>query len=324
MSVVPINVGRPRSVRLVEELAGKERALVGVLAQRSPDTVEPTFGEVHSVGTLARVVKVIRLGQSNYSVVLNGLSRFELMSPLGLEPFMQAQVRRIRERRAASQEVLSQAQELREGMRRVLELTPDLPKDTAGILDNVREPGALADLIASNLSEEQATLEERQGILEAFEVNDRVSKVLTLVRRQLDVLSARAAIAQEIQAEMSGSQREYVLREQMRTILEELGEAGEEDDIDTLRGKIMRAELPKGALEVAKKQLSRLRAMQPQAGGGGGGGAANIGAGGGGGAAAAALEASTAPGGGGAIFVAGAAPGALEATPNCSRIRLLT
>jgi ATP-dependent Lon protease len=264
MSVVPINVGRPRSVRLVEELAGKERALVGVLAQKSPDTVEPLFEEVHSVGTLARVVKVIRLGHSNYSVVLNGLSRFELVSTLGLEPFMQAQVRRIRERRTSSQLVLSSAQQLREGMRRVLELTPDLPKDTAGILDNVREPGALADLIASNLSEEQATLEERQSILEAFEVGDRVSKVLALVRRQLDVLSARAAIAQEIQTEMSGSQREYVLREQMRAILEELGEAGEEDDVDTLRSKIMRAELPKAALEVAKKQLSRLRSMQPQ------------------------------------------------------------
>jgi ATP-dependent Lon protease len=264
MSVVPINVGRPRSVRLVEELAGKERALVGVLAQKTPDAVEPAFEEVHAVGTLARVVKVIRLGHSNYSVVLNGLSRFEVVSPLGLEPFMQAQVRRIRERRVTAQEVMSNAQDLREGMRRVLELTPDLPKDTAGILDNVREPGALADLIASNLSEEQATLEERQGILEAFEVHERVSKVLALVQRQLDVLSARAAIAQEIQTEMSGSQREYVLREQMRTILEELGEGGEEDEVDALRSKIMRAELPRAALEVAKKQLSRLRSMQPQ------------------------------------------------------------
>jgi ATP-dependent Lon protease len=264
MSVVPINVGRPRSVRLVEELASKERALVGVLGQQSPDVVEPSFEEVHTVGTLARVVKVIRLGHSNYSVVLNGLSRFELVSKLGLEPFMQAQVRRIRERRVTAPDVLASAQELREGMRRVLELTPDLPKDTAGILDNVREPGALADLIASNLSDEQATLLERQAILEAFDIGERVKKVLGLVRRQLDVLSARAAIAQEIQTEMSGSQREYVLREQMRAILEELGEAGEEDEIDSLRNKVMRAELPKHALDVAKKQLSRLRSMQPQ------------------------------------------------------------
>src|SRR5690606_41575659 len=78
MSVVPINVGRPRSVRLVEDLLGQERALVGVVTQRSPDIVEPTFDDLHDVGTLARVVKVIRLGQANYSVVLNGLGRFRI------------------------------------------------------------------------------------------------------------------------------------------------------------------------------------------------------------------------------------------------------
>src|SRR5258705_3095836 len=76
MSVVPINVGRPRSVRLVEELVGTESALLGVLAQKNPETVEPGFTDLYDVGTLARVVKVIRLGPSNYSVVLNGLRRF--------------------------------------------------------------------------------------------------------------------------------------------------------------------------------------------------------------------------------------------------------
>src|SRR6187399_3592553 len=78
MSVVPINVGRPRSVRLVEELLGQESALVGVLTQKNAETVEPTFEDLYTVGTLARVVKVIRLGPSNYSVVLNGLGRFSL------------------------------------------------------------------------------------------------------------------------------------------------------------------------------------------------------------------------------------------------------
>ena len=80
MSVVPINVGRPRSVRLVEDLLGRERAVVGVLSQISADVDEPTFKDLYTVGTLARVVKVIRLGQSNYSVVLNGLGRFRLLS----------------------------------------------------------------------------------------------------------------------------------------------------------------------------------------------------------------------------------------------------
>ena len=85
MSVVPINVGRPRSVRLVEDLFGRERALVGIVSQKSPDLDEPTFKDLYEIGTLARVVKVIRLGQNNYSVVLNGLGRFRIAAPLGLD-----------------------------------------------------------------------------------------------------------------------------------------------------------------------------------------------------------------------------------------------
>ena len=97
MSVVPINVGRPRSVRLVEELLGQESAMVGVLTQKNSETVEPTFEDLYAIGTLARVVKVIRLGPSNYSVVLNGLGRFRMQATSGLEPYMTAEVERISE-----------------------------------------------------------------------------------------------------------------------------------------------------------------------------------------------------------------------------------
>src|SRR4029079_18068411 len=97
MSVVPINVGRPRSVRLVEDLLGRERALVGVISQRSPDVDEPTFKELYAIGTVARVVKVIRLGPNNYSVVLNGLGRFRVKGIVSLEPYMRARIERVPE-----------------------------------------------------------------------------------------------------------------------------------------------------------------------------------------------------------------------------------
>src|SRR6187549_3505868 len=97
MSVVPINVGRPRSVRLVEELLGQESAMVGVLTQKNSETVEPTFEDLYAIGTLARVVKVIRLGPSNYSVVLNGRGRFRMQATSGLEPYMTAEVERVNE-----------------------------------------------------------------------------------------------------------------------------------------------------------------------------------------------------------------------------------
>src|SRR3954468_12971630 len=129
MSVVPINVGRPRSVRLVEDLLGRERALVGISSQKSPELDEPTFKDLYEVGTLARVVKVIRLGQSNYSVVLNGLGRFRLVAAHGLEPYMRAEVQRVPEPPLSGDALADLGRRLRERTREVLALMPNLPKE---------------------------------------------------------------------------------------------------------------------------------------------------------------------------------------------------
>ncbi len=264
MSVVPINVGRPRSVQLVEQLLGKDRALVGVVTQKNPDVVEPTFEDLYGVGTLARVVKVIRMGPSNYSVVLNGLSRFVIRDELGLEPFARASIERITEARPDEKTIASLQAKLRDQTRTVLGMLPNLPKETAGILDNVREPGALADLIASNFPEEHASIADRQGILEAFDVAERVKLVLDLVNRQLEVLQVKDEISARVQQEMTRSQRDYVLRQQIKTIKEELGEAAEDDEIEQLRERVARAEAPPEVERAAKKQLGRLSDMQPQ------------------------------------------------------------
>ncbi|MDI1449130.1 endopeptidase La [Polyangium sp. 6x1] len=264
MSVVPINVGRPRSVRLVEDLLGRERALVGVISQRSPEIDEPTFKELYTVGTIARVVKVIRLGPSNYSVVLNGLGRFRVKNIVALEPYMRAKIERIPESLVRDVELDALGTGLREATREVLQLMPNLPRDTAGILDNVREPGALADLIASNFPQAQASVADKEEILEAFDVKARVRLVLAMVGRQLEVLRVKKEISSMVQEEMGKSQREYILRQQMKSIREELGEAGEDDEIEELRERVRRAKVPADVEKVVKKQLGRMRSMAQQ------------------------------------------------------------
>src|SRR3954468_2487167 len=264
MSVVPINVGRARSVRLVEDLLGRERALVGVISQRSPDVDEPTFKELFTIGTVARVVKVIRLGPNNYSVVLNGLGRFRVKGISALEPYARAKIERIPESLVRDVELDALGAGLREATREVLQLMPNLPRDTAGILDNVREPGALADLIASNFPQAQASVGDKQQILEAFDVKGRVRLVLSMVGRQLEVLKVKKEISSMVQEEMGKSQREYILRQQMKAIKEELGEAGDDDEIEELRERLRRAQLPPDAEKIARKQLLRLSSMQQQ------------------------------------------------------------
>jgi ATP-dependent Lon protease len=262
-SVVPINVGRPRSVRLVEDLAGHERAVVGIVSQRDADVDEPRFQDLYEVGTVARVVKVLRLGPSNYSVVLHGLARFHIAQQATLEPFMRARVRRIPEDLEREAELDALGASLREGMRQLLSLMPNLPRETAGILDNVRESGALADLIASNLAPEQATVADKQRILETFEPKARVRAVLGIVNRQLEVLRVKKEVSSMI-ADEGKAQREQILRQQMRTIKEELGEGGEEDEVEELRERLRAAGLPDEIQRIARKQLGRMSAMQPQ------------------------------------------------------------
>jgi ATP-dependent Lon protease len=262
-SVVPINVGRPRSVRLVEELAGRDRAVVGIVSQRDSDVDEPRFEDLFSVGTVARVVKVLRLGPSNYSVVLHGLSRFQLVQPTALEPFMRARIRRIAEDLERDVELDALGATLRERMRQLLALMPNLPRETAGILDNVRESGALADLVASNLAAEQASVGDKQRILETFEPKARVRAVLGIVVRQLELFRVKKEVSSMI-ADEGKAQREEILRQQMRSIKEELGEGGEEDELGELRERLRVAGLPDEVQKVARKQLGRMAGMQSQ------------------------------------------------------------
>jgi ATP-dependent Lon protease len=262
-SVVPINVGRARSVRLVEDLLGHERAVVGIVSQRDADIDEPGFEDLYEIGTVARVVKVIRLGPSNYSVVLHGLARLKIQGIAGLEPYMRARVRRMPEDLERDVELDALGTALRESMREVLQMMPSLPKETGNVLDNVREPGALADLIASNLPGEQASVPEKQKILETFDAKARVRLVSGIVMKQLEMLRVKKEISTMV-ADEGRSQRELILRQQMRSIKEELGEGGEDDEIEELREKLRLAQLPEDASKIAKKQLARLSAMQQQ------------------------------------------------------------
>jgi ATP-dependent Lon protease len=263
-SVVPINVGRPRSVRLVQELLGQERAFVGVVSQRESEVNEPTFEQLYQVGTIARVVKVIRLGPSNYSVVLNGLGRMELLESVAMEPYMRARVRRIEEHRAHDVELDALGATLRSTTREVLGLMPNLPRETAGILDQVRDPAALADLIAANFPSNQASVAEKQKILAAFDVKARVKLVLAMVAPQLEVLRVKKEISSMVEEEKSRSQREELLRQQMSSIKKALGEEDDDDDLEKLRLRVLESRPPDEVLDVARKQLKRLRSMSQQ------------------------------------------------------------
>ena len=259
-SVVPVNVGRARSVKLIEESFGRDRPTVGVLAQRTSEVEDPEFDELYTLGTVARVLKVIRLNSGNYSVVLQGIARMTLLEPLGRQPFMRARVTRVEDKPFRDPEIDALQLQLREGAKRLVELLPHLPREAAAVLENVHDAAALADLVASNLP---VTTAQKQEILEILDPKARCRRVIELVNRQSQVYRVKKEISTMVQEEMSKSQREFLLRQQMKTIKKELGEAEDDDEIETLRERLSRVDLPVEADKAARKQLSRMRAMSP-------------------------------------------------------------
>lgn len=261
-SVVPVNVGRPRSVRLVEEAFDQDRPSIAVFSQRDAQTEDPSLDDLHGVGTIARILKVIRLSADNYSVVLQGVGRIRRTGVGPEAAWLVAEVERLPDHRPVGDaEVDALRAHLREAARQLSELLPSTPRDATNALEQVQEAGALADLVASNLP---VSTDTKQEILEEVDVRRRLRRVLDVVNRQREVFKVKREISTMVQEEMSRSQREYLLRQQMKAIRRELGEVDDdEDEVDTLRDRVAQAEMPSEAERAAKKQLSRMRSMSP-------------------------------------------------------------
>jgi len=258
-SVVPVNVGRPRSVRLIEEAFGVDRPTIGVVAQRNADDEDPGFSGLHETGTIARVLKVIRLSSGQYSVVLQGIVRMKIVDGVSREPCLRARVERLTDPAPRDADVDALGAALREASRDLLKVLPQPPREVAVVLENVQEPGAMSDLIASHLP---LTAEQKQTILETLDVRMRLKLVLDQVRRQSEIHRVKKEVADMVQHEMSKSQRELLLRQQMRTIRRELGESGNEDEeLELLRDRLSKAEPPTDADKAARRELSRMSTM---------------------------------------------------------------
>jgi ATP-dependent Lon protease len=259
-SVVPINVGRRKSVLIINDVTHREEQLIGVLSQRTAEVEEPGFGDLYRMGTVARLLKVIKLGDDNYSVVLQGIERFEILEEVTDEPYLKARVRRIPDAPSNDLEIDALANNLKETGRQLISLLPNLPKEASRVMDHVTEPGVLADLVASNLTMDVA---EKQLVVEAVDVSLRIRTCLKLLTKQLEMLKVKKEISSAVQEEMGRSQREYFLRQQMKAIKEELGEGEDvEDEIEELKARIDAAGMTSEAEKMASKQLSRLRHMQ--------------------------------------------------------------
>ena len=259
--VIPLFVARESSIAAVQDALAADR-LILLVAQRDPETKEPGNEDLYSVGTVAMVMRSLRMPDGRLKVMLQGLNKAKIDAFVDRESSTWARVTNIPNDDIDDWSVESEAL-VRAVRTRVEELLPlkNLPPEVLSITTNIDKPGRLADLVASNL---RLRLAEAQEVLEVNDPIARLRKVDALVRRELEVTTMQAEIQYQAKEEMSRSQREAFLREQLRTIQNELGEVdprGEESD--EYRFKVEEAGLPQEALEESLRQLRRLERMHP-------------------------------------------------------------
>lgn len=260
-SIMPIDVGRAKSVRLIEDAIANERPMIAVFTQQEARVEEPELEDLYAVGCAVRILKVIKLAKDNYSVILQGIERVRATDVEDSDPFLTAHVQGLYEDEVDDLELLALVANVKETAKKLIALVPELPREAAAVLDNVSSPGQVADLVVANLDIETA---EKQELLETVGVEKRLRLVLTLLTRQLEILEIRERINSQVQEEMGHSQREYVLRQQLKAIKGELGDVEDENsDYDEFQSKILDAGMSEDAEKVAFKQLNRLKQMQP-------------------------------------------------------------
>jgi len=259
-AVAPFDVGREKSVALVEDVDNLTSPVIAIFAQRDPSTDDPNAEDLHTVGCAARVLKALKHSSGNYSLILQGLTRIRLEDVTQTAPYLKAKVKRLDDAGLEDDEAEALSMSLRDIAKQVIQLMPELPREAGSLIDSIQAPGALADLVAANLD---APVEEKAQLLETVDVKERIRKVLKLLTRQLEILKMRERINSQIKEEMGKNQREYVLRQQLKAIKEELGEDdGDQGDLDGLEDRLAKLSLPSEAEQVAKKQIKRLRNMQ--------------------------------------------------------------
>jgi len=198
-AVAPFDVGREKSVALVEDIDNLTSPVIAIFAQRDPSTDDPGQDDLYPVGCAARVLKALKHSSGNYSLILQGLTRIRLDTVLTDRPYLKARIERIVEPEAQDVEAEALALSLRDIAKQLIQLMPELPREAGSLIDSIQAPGALADLVAANLD---APVEEKAQLIETLDVKERIRKVLRLLTRQLEVLKMRERINSQIKEEM--------------------------------------------------------------------------------------------------------------------------
>lgn len=254
--VVPITVGRDRSLALVKEAYESDKT-IGVVTQKDESVENPEPSDLFQFGTVAQILKLIKMPDGSKSVVIQGRSIFEIDDFTQQEPFFKASITPVKQDMDLSSiELDASIRSIKETASKIVNLSPNIPSEASIAINNISSPSFLLNFISSNL---QISIAEKQEILEIRTFSQRLERVMEHLNKELQVLNLSEEIRSKVKTDIDDQQRDFYLRQQMKAIQEALGEDSEQQDIEKLRTKLNdKKGIPEEAVETVEKEIQRL------------------------------------------------------------------
>ena len=255
--IVPLLITREEYVKLIDDALTADRLVAAMASKEEVETPEPS--QIYDIGTAAAIIRMLKLPDGSMQLFMQGVQRIRIVEYVESQPYLKAKVEKAQEIIEESVELEGIARNVLTQFKKMISLAPYLPNEIFIAAMNIAEPNNLADFIASNIN---IDLEEKQELLEALDVKDRLEKLTVFLNKEIEILEIGSKIQSEVQTEMSKSQREYFLREQLKAIQKELGEVDERTlEINEFREKIEQSGMPEGARKEAEREMDRLEKM---------------------------------------------------------------
>jgi len=261
--VIPITAGRDKSIKLIND-ANASGKNIGVVAQKNEEDEDPTKDDIHTVGTVARILRVLKMPDGNITIILQGKKRFEIAEVVSEEPYITATVKEVPEKRPKKNDTEFNAiiDSLKELAVKIIQESPNLPSEATFAIKNIESKSFLVNFVSSNMN---LSVKEKQDLLQINNLKDRALETLRFMNVELQKLELKNDIQSKVRFDLDQQQREYFLHQQMKTIQEELGGVSHEEEFDEMSQRAKTKKWDETTQKHFEKELSKLRRMNPQA-----------------------------------------------------------
>jgi ATP-dependent Lon protease len=261
--VIPISAGRDKSIRLINE-ANAGNKIIGVVAQKNESDEDPTKNDIHKIGTVARILRVLKMPDGNITVILQGKKRFEIDAVTSEKPYINAIVKEVEEKRPSKHdtEFLAILESIKELAIQIIKESPNIPTEATFAIKNIESQSFLVNFVSSNMN---LSVSEKQNLLAMNALKERALETLRFMNVELQKLELKNDIQSKVRFDLDQQQREYFLHQQMKTIQEELGGVSQEEELDEMRQKAKTKKWDEKTQKHFEKELSKMQRMNPQA-----------------------------------------------------------